>query len=184
MATDRRAVLGLGLAGATLAAASAQASPAESATAVEGDAAGRYAAAIADIRAYAERHMSVYGLPGLTLSVVAPEGVTAFLRFGYAQVETRTPVNPSHLFQIGSISKSFTALCIFRLMDAGKLSLDDDVARLLPGVPLPDGAGEHCGLVVIGGGQKALDDADYPFLPKVVDLIRGFGTADKAVLGI
>lgn len=59
-----------------------------------------------------------------------------------------------------------------------------DVRRAFLGEPLPDGAGEHDGLVVLGGGQNALDDADYPFLPKVVDLIRGFGAADKAVLGI
>ncbi len=59
-----------------------------------------------------------------------------------------------------------------------------DARRAFLGEPLPDGAEGHDGLLVLGGGQNALDDTDYPFLPKVVDLIRAFGAADKAVLGI
>ena len=40
------------------------------------------------------------------------------------------------------------------------------------------------GLVVLGGEQSALDDADHPWLPQVAALTRAFGEADKAVLGI
>lgn len=59
-----------------------------------------------------------------------------------------------------------------------------DVRRAFLGEPLPEDAAGHDGIVVLGGGQNALDDADYPFLPQVVDLIRLFGGADKPVLGI
>ncbi|WP_293377131.1 serine hydrolase [Phenylobacterium sp.] len=138
---DRRALMGLGLAGAGLAATAvaAQAQDAGVLT-VEGDGAGRFAAAIADIRAYAALHMGVYGLPGLTLSLAAPGGVGAQIRFGWSDPASRAPLTGDQLFQIGSISKSFTALCVFHLMEAGKLSLDQDVATLLPGAPLPPGA--------------------------------------------
>ena len=142
MDLHRRAVMGLGLAGTGLAlAANAAAAGVEpvASMSVEGDA-RRFAPAIEASRAYAAQHVAAYGLPGLTLSVVGPENLTVLMRFGYAQVESRTPLRADHLVQIGSISKSFTALCIFRLIEAGKFRLDTDVASLLPGAPLPGGA--------------------------------------------
>ncbi|WP_394760925.1 serine hydrolase domain-containing protein [Phenylobacterium sp.] len=146
MDTGRRAVLGLGFVAGGLAAgglaiaasAKADGSPAGSLE-IEGEA-GRYRAALGDIRAYAARHMAAYSLPGLTLTVVGPDGLTAYMRFGHADLDRREPVRPDHLFQVGSISKSFTALAIFRLVADGKLTLGADVRPLLPGVPLPDGA--------------------------------------------
>ena len=136
----RRTVIGLGLAGGLAVAGSRQAAAAPAGSfELEGDA-GQFKAALDDIRGYAARHMEVYGLPGLTLAVVGPDGLTAHMRFGYADVDRAEPVGPDHLFQIGSISKSFTALCIFRLMEAGKLKLSDDVRSFLPGTPLPAGA--------------------------------------------
>jgi GMP synthase-like glutamine amidotransferase len=59
-----------------------------------------------------------------------------------------------------------------------------DRRQAFAGELLPEDAAAHDGLIVLGGGQNALDDANYPFLPKVVDLIRRFGAADKPVLGI
>jgi D-alanyl-D-alanine carboxypeptidase len=143
MNMHRRALMGIGLAGAGLAAtAGAAAAGVGSATTgvVEAQDFGRFAPAIEDIRAYAAQHMGAYGLPGLTMCAVAPGGVTAYLRFGYAELGSKAPLTPNHLFEIGSISKSFTALCVFHLMEAGKLSLDQDIANLLPGAPLPTGA--------------------------------------------
>jgi GMP synthase (glutamine-hydrolysing) len=49
---------------------------------------------------------------------------------------------------------------------------------------LPPGIGGHDGLIVLGGKQSAVDDADYPYLPALAALMRRFGDADKAVLGI
>lgn len=174
MKIERRAVLGLGLAAAGLAAgAAAQGGQAPAGVLeVEGDGQGRYAAALADIRAYAARHMEVYGLPGLTLAVVGPDGLTALMRFGYAETETRTPLRGDHLFQVGSISKSFTALCIFQLIEAGKLGLDTDLRDLLPGAPLPAGRTSVQSLLNHSSGLP--DDA--PLFPRGGDgrLWRGF----------
>jgi GMP synthase (glutamine-hydrolysing) len=49
---------------------------------------------------------------------------------------------------------------------------------------LPSGTHDHDGLIVLGGKQSALDDADYPYLPALAGVMRRFGDADKAVLGI
>jgi len=49
---------------------------------------------------------------------------------------------------------------------------------------LPRDASGHDALVVLGGGQNALDDELYPYLPALLDLMRSFAAADKAVLGV
>lgn len=49
---------------------------------------------------------------------------------------------------------------------------------------LPSGPDAFDGLVVLGGEQSALDDELHPYLPALVRLMRGFGEADRAVLGI
>ena len=135
----RRSVIGLGVAAGVAVAAAARAAEVAPTFDVK-TVAARYREALEDIRVYAARHVAAYGLPGLTLAVVVPGGAVALMRLGSANVETREPVGPDHLFQIGSISKSFTALCIFRLMEAGKLQLSDDIRTYLPDAPLPGGA--------------------------------------------
>ncbi len=176
MKMDRRLVVGLGLmAGAGLAAAPAMAATVGE---VEGDNAGRFTEALADIRAYAAQHMIAHGLPGLTLSIVGPDGLTAFMRFGHADLAQRTPVGPDHLFQVGSISKSFTALAVFKQMEAGKFSLGADLRDLLPGVPLPsDGPTTVQSLLSHGSGLP--DDA--PIFPRGGDgrLWRGFAPGSQ-----
>ena len=49
---------------------------------------------------------------------------------------------------------------------------------------LPSGSDDHDGLIVLGGKQSALDDAAYPYLPRLAGLMRRFGDTDKSVLGI
>lgn len=49
---------------------------------------------------------------------------------------------------------------------------------------LPSGTHDHDGLIVLGGKQSALDDVDYPYLPALAGVMRRFGDADKAMLGI
>ncbi|MDA5631655.1 MULTISPECIES: type 1 glutamine amidotransferase [Rhizobium/Agrobacterium group] len=61
---------------------------------------------------------------------------------------------------------------------------DLHVIRAYAGEPLPTGAGEHDALIVLGGEQNALDDALYPYLPDLALLMKAFGDADKAVMGV
>ena len=52
------------------------------------------------------------------------------------------------------------------------------------GAALPATAAGHDGMVILGGEQNALADDACPWFPGLVDLVRDFGAADKAVLGI
>ena len=49
---------------------------------------------------------------------------------------------------------------------------------------LPGDHDGHRALLVLGGAQNALDDEGSPWLPQVMDLMRGFAGAGKPVLGI
>ena len=134
---DRRSVLK----GAAVAAAalefSAQAGTATAQVHGAGLPGKDYAGALAKLRAYADSHVSGYGLAGLTVTVVDRDGFSAEFQLGLSDVARKIPVGPDHLFQIGSISKSFTAIAILQAAEAGKLDLDSTVASHLPHLPLP-----------------------------------------------
>ena len=137
----RRSVFGLGLAAATAPLAqAAQAMP--EATPVfsilSPGAGGRdYAPALMALRAYAAAELKAIGMPGMTLSVADDQGFAASLTLGYADLDLREPVKPTHLFQIGSISKAFASLCLFTFAEEGKLDLDAPLSRYLPEAALP-----------------------------------------------
>jgi D-alanyl-D-alanine carboxypeptidase len=96
-------------------------------------------AALAAIRAYGDAHLRYYGLPGMTLGVAAPDGFSTAMNFGFANTDARTPITPDTLFQIGSISKVFTAAMLHQFVSEGRLALTDRISTLLPSVPLPPG---------------------------------------------
>jgi len=97
-----------------------------------------YGPALAALSAYAHDELVSLGLPGMTLSVTDNDGFTAVLALGWADVCARAPVREDHLFQIGSISKSFLALTVLSLVDAGKMSLDAPLSTYLPDAPWPE----------------------------------------------
>lgn len=96
-------------------------------------------AAIAAIQAHGAQHLRKFGLPGMTLALTAPGGLATVLNFGFANADSRQPITPDTLFQIGSISKSLTAAVIHQLAAEKRLSLGDRVSAVLPTVPLPRG---------------------------------------------
>jgi GMP synthase-like glutamine amidotransferase len=59
-----------------------------------------------------------------------------------------------------------------------------DLRQAYLGEALPEHDSNHDALVVLGGDQNALADDTHPYLPGLARLIKRFGDADKAVLGI
>lgn len=73
--------------------------------------------------------------PGCALALIH-EGEIVYSRgYGMASLEFGAPITPGTIFQIGSISKQFTAMTIAMLAVEGKLNLDDDVHKYLPQTP-------------------------------------------------
>jgi CubicO group peptidase (beta-lactamase class C family) len=54
---------------------------------------------------------------------------------GYINLKTKEPITSNSTFHIASVSKTFTAAVILKLMEEGKLNLEDNVEKYLPGFP-------------------------------------------------
>lgn len=85
---------------------------------------------------FLERHH----LPGVSVAITDHGRLVHASGYGYADLAQRTPVTPTSLFRIASISKPITAVGIAKLIEQGKLKLDDKVFDVLPFDPyLPSG---------------------------------------------
>lgn len=74
-------------------------------------------------------------VPGVQVAVAHDGRLLLSRAYGMANVETATPLSPSHMFRIASHSKTFTATAIMRLVEAGSLRLDDRAGDLLDWLP-------------------------------------------------
>ena len=73
--------------------------------------------------------------PGCALGVYR-DGRIAYARgYGMANLELGVALSPRSVFDIGSTSKQFTAMSVLLLAQQQKLTLDDDIRRLLPELP-------------------------------------------------
>jgi len=79
-----------------------------------------------------ERHAVSHHIPGFVYGVVVDGRLIHSKAWGVARVESGTPVTTETRFRIASMTKSFTALAILKLRDAGKLALDDPLDRHVP----------------------------------------------------
>lgn len=93
-------------------------------------------AAIKAIGAYAEAHIAHFGLPAMGITIVDGPFVM-FLKTGKRDYLQTQKLRDDDLWQIGSISKSFVAVCALQMQGEGKLSLDDELRKHLPEAPLP-----------------------------------------------
>ena len=93
---------------------------------------GLSADARARIDQIAREVLTSTGVPSASLAVVK-DGQLAYVNaYGDARLDPSTPAKPEMRYSVGSVSKQFTATAILMLAEAGKLSLDDPVARFLP----------------------------------------------------
>ena len=75
--------------------------------------------------------MREYDVAGLAIAVTR-EGRHEFRSYGVASLQTHAPVDPDTLFEVGSISKTFTATLATYAQVLGKLTLEDSPARFVP----------------------------------------------------
>jgi CubicO group peptidase (beta-lactamase class C family) len=75
------------------------------------------------------------GEPGAAVLLAKGGKVLYRKAFGKANIELDVPMKPEMVFEIGSITKQFTAVSILMLMEQGKLSLTDDVTKFIPDYP-------------------------------------------------
>jgi CubicO group peptidase (beta-lactamase class C family) len=90
-----------------------------------------YSTSFGEIDAYVTEQMKRLNIPGAALVIVEGDQIVHQRGFGQARPggEAPTPQTP---FFIGSTAKSFTALAVMQLVEAGKVELDAPVQRYLP----------------------------------------------------
>jgi CubicO group peptidase (beta-lactamase class C family) len=74
-------------------------------------------------------------IPGLSVAVVHDGRIVKTGAYGLADMELGVRTTPGTVFQIQSITKTFTSAAILLLADEGKLSLEDPIAKHLEGTP-------------------------------------------------
>lgn len=110
--------------------------------------------------------MAEHDVPGMAVAVTI-DGQSHCFNYGVASRETKTPVSETTLFELGSVSKTFTATLAAYAQATGKLSLDDHPSRTMPqlqGRPIDRASLLHLGTYTAGGlplqfPDKVGDDA-------------------------
>jgi CubicO group peptidase (beta-lactamase class C family) len=74
--------------------------------------------------------------PGAAVLVMKDGKVVFQKGYGLADLEKKTAITPTTTFELASVSKPFTAFAILILMERGKLSLDDDIRKYVPELPV------------------------------------------------
>ncbi|WP_190246210.1 serine hydrolase [Gelidibacter gilvus] len=73
--------------------------------------------------------------PGVSF-LVSKDGQPIYQKaFGMANLELNVPMTPNNVFEIGSMTKQFTAVSILILAEQGKLNLEDEITKYMPDYP-------------------------------------------------
>jgi CubicO group peptidase (beta-lactamase class C family) len=86
---------------------------------------------------FAEQSRNKYKVPGVVLGVLF-KGKVKTAGFGVTNVDHPLDVTDKTLFQIGSITKTFTGTLVMKLVEAGKIDLDATVRNYLPDFKVAD----------------------------------------------
>jgi N-acyl-D-amino-acid deacylase len=85
------------------------------------------------------RTMDRFGVPGAALAIARDGRLVLAKGYGWADVEAEEPVLPRSLLALASVSKPITAVTVLKLVEEGKLGLDDRAFELLGPLRPPPG---------------------------------------------
>ncbi len=89
-------------------------------------------AVVSRVREFLDRRMDELVAPGVQVALTDRERTLAVICHGLANADARSPVEPHHRFQIGSIGKGLTAMALLQEREAGRLDLGAPVTEYLP----------------------------------------------------
>lgn len=90
---------------------------------------------IAAIDQFVNGEMVRQHIPGMEVGVYSRGKILLAKGYGLADVELNVPVKRETVFQSGSVGKQFVSAAIMMLVEEGKLSLDDSIAKYFPDAP-------------------------------------------------
>lgn len=90
------------------------------------------------LEVYIQRALKDWQLPGCAVAIIKEGQIVLAKGYGLRDVELNLPVDEHSLFMIASNSKAVTGLCLAKLEQEKKLSLNDKVQKWLPSFKLFD----------------------------------------------
>jgi CubicO group peptidase (beta-lactamase class C family) len=133
--------------------------------------------------------MRDFGTPGLSVAVI-DDGKLAWAKgYGVSDTKTNQPVTTDALFQAASISKPLAALGALVLVQAGRLTLDENVNQYLKSWKIPENAFTQAHKVTVRfllSHRAGISDVDFPNyepsqpLPTLVQILNGVPPARNA----
>ena len=90
---------------------------------------------LAAIDEFVNHEMARQRIPGLELGIYSRGRILLAKGYGLANIELNAPVKPETLMQAGSVGKQFVSFAIMMLVEEGKISLDDSIAKFFPDAP-------------------------------------------------
>ncbi len=119
--------------------------------------------------------MQQQGFPGATVAL-AKNGAMLYVQgYGVSDLTTTQTAQPSTIFEIGSITKQFTAALIMKLQEQGHLHVDDSIASYLPEYDFPSAITLRMMLTHTSGL------ADFTNFPQIGDWVRN-GVSEATLL--
>jgi len=115
--------------------------------------------------------MKAQALVGVAVSIAKNGNILYAQGYGYANLQTCQPAQPAVEFQIGSVTKQFTAAAVLQLQNKGMLNIDQTVATYLPSY----GFDSRITLRMLLNQTSGL--ADYLNFPQVNSWIDGVSQA-------
>lgn len=122
------------------------------------------------------------GSPGCALGIYRDGKIIYAKGYGLANVEDNVAISPQTVFDVGSVSKQFTAASILLLEKQGKLRLDDDVRKYVPELPnYPPQGGQKITILQLLNHTSGV--RDYPSLFLLSGVNPDNVTTDDDALG-
>lgn len=115
--------------------------------------------------------MQQQNIPGMAVAITV-DGKQHYFNYGVASKETGTPVTESTLFEIGSVSKTFTATLAAYAQASDKLSLSDKASHVLPA--LRGSAFDHVSVLQLGTYTAGGLPLQFPDNADAADKMLGY----------
>ena len=154
---------------------------------------GAYSSKIDEIDAFLTENVPRTAFPSMSVTIVDEQDVLLSKSYGTPDLEKRP-------YALGSVSKSFTALCIMQLAEQGKISLSAPVSDYLPSVAdgskitviqllnHTSGLGEHQNVgncrIVGTQGEYVYANVNYSLLGEIVEAVSGMPFEDYVTANV
>jgi D-alanyl-D-alanine carboxypeptidase len=129
----------------------------------------------ATVDAVVQTAMQQQNIPGMTVALAKNGTVLYEQGYGFSDLATHQAAQPGHIFEIGSITKQFTAALIMLLQEQGRLHVDDSLATYLPQYNFPAAITLRMMLTHTSGL------ADFTNFPELGDWVKN-GVSEETVL--